>query len=125
MESVFGFQDFCFSRNKNPGLSKCTNSPPRVTLFKGYTELSSDVAVVLLSNFTISIVLSGLVRSTHQADMAFAPSFVQNAKSCATTREAVVILCKLKKTRGQFGLCRCDAVSLSPSFITEALLWKL
>ena len=78
----------------------------------------------LLAAATIFTVLLCLVKSIHQADRMFAASFVQNEKSCAT-REAVAILYKLEKTGGQFGLCWCDFVSLSPSFITEALLWKL
>lgn len=51
---------------------------------KGQKRLSSEMAATLLSSFTLLIVILGLIK---MADVIFAASFMQHAKSCATINE--------------------------------------
>ena len=51
---------------------------------KSQKRLTSEMAAMLLSNFTLLIVILGLIK---MADVTFAASFMQDANSCATINE--------------------------------------
>jgi hypothetical protein len=68
----------------------------RQMIFKGHKRLSCAMAAMSPSDFTLFIVLLGLVKSADPAQVTFAVKFLQNAKSCTIRRVAVAILYSLE-----------------------------
>lgn len=89
-------------------------------IFKGLKRWSREMAAMSPSNFTLFIVLLGLVKSVDPAKVTFAVSFfLQTAKSFTTVRRVAVAILHNWETVGADLAYVILTLSPSPRHLTE------